>query len=426
MTIMFTPAKVEALTLGPFENESIVFETDTGLALRLRKRQGDKPPSKTFLACYVLNGKPLKKTLGKFPQRGPDWARVECYKIRENAGNGIGPDAAEKEAAAEAARASSRKTLAEYVPIYLKLRTQSLGNRNRLAPKTYAEQARYLTGPYWEPLKELYLDAINKAMVAEQLNRIKTQSKSVAQSARSALFVLYTLAIEDGLAKDNPVKGTRYPINRRVDCRKRYLDPVELAALWRATSGDDQYSKLVRLLILTGCRRSEVGGMCWTEVDQATGIWTIPAARSKTRKPRALPLPAVALAILRSIERRDERDQVFGVRGPNGFELWDPNKKKLDEVLQLEQPWVLHDLRRTFITLLDEELETYGRGVRAITGHAEDKDDSGGRRDVDDDTHNVVYNQSKYVQRKARILNKWCDYVQGLAGENVFSLKQAA
>ena len=59
--------------------------------------------------------------------------------------------------------------------------------------------------------------------------------------------------------------GTERPKNGKP--RERVLSDAELAAIWKAC-GDDDYGKIVRLLILTGCRRHEIGGMCWSEIDR--------------------------------------------------------------------------------------------------------------------------------------------------------------
>jgi integrase len=42
-----------------------------------------------------------------------------------------------------------------------------------------------------------------------------------------------------------------------------------------ATGGDGQYGAIVRLLILTGQRREEVGAMAWSEIDAEGAIWRI-------------------------------------------------------------------------------------------------------------------------------------------------------
>ena len=46
------------------------------------------------------------------------------------------------------------------------------------------------------------------------------------------------------------------------------LDDKELRKVWLAADGlGHPYAGIVKLLILTGCRRAEIGGMCWSEFD---------------------------------------------------------------------------------------------------------------------------------------------------------------
>ena len=67
--------------------------------------------------------------------------------------------------------------------------------------------------------------------------------------------------------------------------------------------------------MLTGCRRDEIGGLQWSELDLERGLLSIPGARTKNHHALNLTLPAAAVSILRSIGRREGRDYVFGERG---------------------------------------------------------------------------------------------------------------
>jgi integrase len=44
------------------------------------------------------------------------------------------------------------------------------------------------------------------------------------------------------------------------------------------------------VLILTGQRREEVGGMLWEELRLSDGVWSIGAERTKNRLPHDVPL----------------------------------------------------------------------------------------------------------------------------------------
>jgi integrase len=138
--------------------------------------------------------------------------------------------------------------------------------------------------------------------------------------------------------------------------REHVVTNEELAAIWRACR-DDDYGGIVRLLILTGQRRDEVGDIMWSELDLDRGIWVIPRERTKNGLTHEVPLSGVALEILRSIPRRVGRDFVFG-EGRGGFSGWSKSKTRLDARIAkagaVVRPWRLHDLRRTAATRLGE------------------------------------------------------------------------
>ena len=89
-----------------------------------------------------------------------------------------------------------------------------------------------------------------------------------------------------------------------------------------------------------------------------TGLMTIPGTRTKNHKTLELMLPEIAIDILRSVPRQENRDFVFGrFDGVAGFSGWSALKLRLDSriVIATGKPlaaWRLHDLRRTMRTNL--------------------------------------------------------------------------
>jgi integrase len=83
----------------------------------------------------------------------------------------------------------------------------------------------------------------------------------------------------EGFAENNPVIGT----NKATEevSRHHVLTDKELAVIWNACR-DDDYGRILRLLILTGQRRQEVGGASFEEIDFEAGLWTIPSPGAKT------------------------------------------------------------------------------------------------------------------------------------------------
>src|SRR5262249_57990116 len=76
---------------------------------------------------------------------------------------------------------------------------------------------------------------------------------------------LWTWGLRTGLieAESNPVSFTFKQVEKP---RERTLTDEELKAIWKATDGGGEYDRIVRLCLLTGCRREEIGGVRWDEV----------------------------------------------------------------------------------------------------------------------------------------------------------------
>ncbi len=188
-----------------------------------------------------------------------------------------------------------------------------------------------------------------------------------------------------------------------------------LSAIWRA-SGDDDYGRIVRLLLLTAQRRDEVGSMQWTELDTISGLWTLPGARTKNHREHLLPLVPAALALLPP--RRNGRDYLFG-DGPRrggdphrGFSGWSKSKAALDERIAeaLGKPlphWTVHDLRRSASTVMADRLGVLPHIVEAILNHV-----SGHRAGVAG-----VYNRARYAAEMREALERWAQHVAALPAQ---------
>ena len=71
------------------------------------------------------------------------------------------------------------------------------------------------------------------------------------------------------------------------DRRERYLTDEELYRVLDALDNCRSMlapTDIIRMLLLTGARKSEVVGMRWQELDMEKGFWRIPATRNKGNK----------------------------------------------------------------------------------------------------------------------------------------------
>ena len=72
--------------------------------------------------------------------------------------------------------------------------------------------------------------------------------------------------------------------------------------VWKACADDDDFSHIVKLLILTGQRRTEISDLAWPEVDLVKHLIELPPRRTKNGRPHLVPLSDPALEILKALQ----------------------------------------------------------------------------------------------------------------------------
>jgi hypothetical protein len=192
-------------------------------------------------------------------------------------------------------------------------------------PRSYKETERHLRR-HAAPLHQERMEAVQRRDIAALLERIREGSGPIAANRlRAALSALWTWGLRTGLvdADTNPVSFT---LRHTEKPRDRTLTDAEITAIWNATEGDGDYSRIVRLCLLTGARREEIGGLRWDEVEDDRLV--IGAKRMKGGFVHELPILPMITAALPS---RLGAPQVcaFGRRG-TGFSGWSKSKKELD------------------------------------------------------------------------------------------------
>lgn len=147
-----------------------------------------------------------------------------------------------------------------------------------------------------------------------------TGGKRVAALAVVTLGAAYEFAILTDLLKTNPTKGVeRFQTVRR----ERYLSDREIAGISEALSQfereEERHSVMadaVRLLILTGCRKSEILTLQWEFVDWEIGCLRLPESKTGAK---TVPLADAAVALLR--RRWDESRPPDASWGHNSRDL---------------------------------------------------------------------------------------------------------
>ena len=279
-----------------------------GLALRIREGG-----SRKWVYFYRWNGKLHKHTIGDASNNPIGWtlarARARATELRVMLNDGKSPNVERQKLEAQAA---SSNTFRETMTAYLAAR------QPHMKPRTYAESARHLEN-HWKLFHKCAVHEIDSDMVADRLKEIEKQNGPVARNrARSSISAMYAWAVGERFSRHlrvNPVDGTV-----KVDegqPRDRVLTDDELIKIWRAAP-DNNYGRVLKLLILTGQRREEIGGLGWSEINSDKRQLELPPERTKNSKPHEVPLSDLALDVLGTAHRIHGRRFVFG-QGQRGF-----------------------------------------------------------------------------------------------------------
>ncbi|MDE0173733.1 MAG: tyrosine-type recombinase/integrase [Defluviicoccus sp.] len=214
----------------------------------------------------------------------------------------------------------------------------------RYRPATKTGYRSLLAGRILPAFGSKPLDRIAPARVREWFDDYSRTAPTNANRALKLLRQIMNFAIARGYVQSNPTRGIAQ--NRRPPLT-RFLSREEIARLHRALDGQTgesnrQQADIVRLLLLTGCRKSEIVRLRWSEVQGDMLV----LAESKTG-PRKVPLNAQAQRIL---ERQPREDSAFVFPSP-----LDPSRPRSRELSLWHrvrrqvgiQDVRLHDLRHT-------------------------------------------------------------------------------
>jgi integrase len=381
------------------KRDHIVFDSALkGFGLRIRRLSGDRI-GKAWIVQYRQHGHGRRMIVGDAVKITAAQAREKARKLLAQVELGGDPQA-EKSQRRDKDSLSLRSVIADFI-----------AQKTAVKPSTLRMLHGYLEGPaqgpYLKPLHGLPIDRITRKDIAARLLAVaKATGEPTAIALRAKLSNLFSWAMQMGLVEHNPVVGAYRPPKQKTG--ERVLKDAELRAIWHAL-GDDDYGRVIRLLILTGCRREEIAAMAWSEFDH--GTWTLPAARSKNGLPHTLPVTDLMQEIIDSVPHRVGNDLLFGERGKgSGFANWSKCKRALDEKLDLPK-WVVHDIRRSVASRMGD-IGIMPHIVEEILNHQ-----SGHKRGVAG-----IYLRSVYANEVRAAMLRWSDHVRTLieGGERKF------
>ncbi len=346
-TVRLTDAGVARLKPG--KTEYIVRDSRTvGLGVRVR-------PSghRSFVWHGQANGRAVRKTVGQAALMSVKDARRECMALQTGAG-----------------RADAGKP-GNDIPLFrdFVLGEWRAASRDRMGASRRKFVERMLNKQFLPAFGALPLDRIPRRDVELWFDAYSGTSPGAANHALQLLRQILNAAVVTGLIPANPAQGVRRNPRPKFT---RFLSAEEIERLHRALDrlveqrpSRRQQADIVRLLLLTGCRRGEIVKLRWSECDGDA----LRLTKTKTG-PRTIWLSGAARAIL---DRQPRSGSPYVFPSPldptrpvyREVKLWQRARKEagIEDVR-------LHDLRHTVAS------QAVARGaalstVARMLGHAD-------------------------------------------------------
>jgi integrase len=335
--------------------------------------------ARSFVLNYRLRGREHRFTIGAFP----DWSALKAVKeasaLRRRVDKGENPIEARKPL-------PKSKCVTDVLDAYIEEKA-----RGKADPLRGADAIESAFNRLVKPaIGRLGVGDLTKDHILAMRKKVARDAGPVMADRSMAYFRAamrwFVEECQGGSVFDTrqlPAGSLTSAKGRR---RTRTLSAEEIKLIWPMLEAQGNFGAVVKLLLLTGQRRNEVGGMVRAEIG-ADGVWEIPAERYKSKHPHFVPLSRAALAIIHEQLKITKSDYVFPTKAGTAFSSFAFGKAALDAaVLQAmreageqagDDPdtvkplpnWTLHDLRRTARTLMS------GVGVPSeiaerVLGHA--------------------------------------------------------
>ena len=360
-----------------------------GLALRITAKG-----VKSWTYFGRVHGKIKRATLGRYPDLSLAKARRKAGETADAMRQGIDPAAAKR-----AQRAAVRDNFEGVLTEWLK--------RDQAENRSHAEVKRLIereTLPAW---RGRLMSTITRRDVLDCIDAVVDRGSPImARRLHAHLHRLFRWSVGRGIITANPMEGMEKPGSETQ--RDRVLSDAELASVWRAAEKVGwPFGPVVRLLILTGARRQEIGGLRWEEIfgDKIE----LSGSRTKVGEAHTIPLSTAALDVIATLPRIGNSAYLFTTTGKTPVSGWTRSKELLDKAIiefndgRALSDWRLHDLRRTVAT----GLQRLGVGLQvteAVLGHV-----GGSRAGIVG-----VYQRHEYAEEKKAALEAWGRFVQDI------------
>ena len=410
-----TDPECRAFACPPGKKVDRIYED--GMYLEVRSNGG-----RYWFLKYRFAGSEKRIALGVYPEVTLKDARARRDEMKGKLRDGIDP-------AADRRSEKLRRNLSAETGFESVAREWYKKQSNVWAP-SHAERVfsrlERLVFPY---IGRLAIAEIEPLDVLAVLRRIESGGTvETARRTREIVGQVFRYAVATGRAPSDPTRDLKGALRHATaKHRPAITDPAELRKFLLAIDGyvgrGPFVKNVLKLGLLTFQRPGELRLARWSEFDLDAAMWTVPAARMKRTREGKLngqdhlvPLSQQAVAILRELHPLTGRKEyAFPSARAGGRPMSDMATSAALHTLGYKGVQTAHGFRATARTFLEERLKFRPEIVEAQLAHT--VRDPLGR----------AYNRTTHIQERARMVQAWADYLDGLrAGKNAIPIHESA
>lgn len=423
----------------PGAKDTFIWDTETkGFGLKITRSRktsagGEAGGKKVYIFQDRVRGDVTKTriTIGPHGAFTADQAREKAEELNKMFKRGIRPSDLERAAEEDAERQRQEAERQQAEADARKLRAFSA-----VADRYFVARVRkQVNGKTVESLiRSAFVAAWNDRDIATLGRRdvvavvdgmVAAGKPGAAREALKRIRPLFAFAVGKEDIATNPAEGIE--LDDKYVPRARALSDPELVEVWKAaeTMGYP-FGPMVKLLILTGQRRTEVAEARWDEIDHSASTWTIPGSRTKNGKTHIVHLSEQAMTVIAALPHRDVVRVIDGKEKvePSPFLLtttgtspvsgFSKAKASLDTAIAAarqkaaggaEAPtmpcWTFHDFRRSFATggaclgiaphIIEKAMNHNPAALKGVAG---------------------IYNRFEYLPERKAALETWGRHVE--------------
>ena len=332
--------------------------------------------------------------LGDPISMSPPEARLaaETVKARVRAGD----DPASTQRSAERLRlaeASKKQTCTAWLARYATERMRDGHDkyqRDELRNVRFALQELDLAEAYPEELAPRHI---------RELADMHQERPATGRQRLGALSRFLDYLLDEEVLQSNPsvsVSKRRRP--KPPPPRMNFYSPEDLRALWNADGLKTQYQRYIRFMITTPLRAAEGAELTWGQIDDDRAEISLTSNETKNSEHFIMPLSAIAVSVIEADHPTHDR-LVFPLSARRGEKMtsWSHFNRCVRAASGINN-FILHDLRRTFSTLMAENTDVSETIIDSLLNHKQSATRGGVIRH---------YQQAKHLETRRSVMKEW-------------------